>query len=382
MTIMRLPISRSGLVAVLVLGSLCCATGCKSGAWGWPSSNSNWLSWKNWGGSKPAETALASKPTTTAPKPSSSAIPQPTTSIAAGTGVSAPATSATASATYPTTSQGYASPYATQPASAYQQAGATNQVQPSGGYQTGPYNVNTTAAAGASAGYNQPAATTWNQDTSGGSGAASAAPQNYSGQGYAAQGYGAQTQPSSGGYATAAPSGDYRTADGRSMYGTQEASPYSNDPAQQNSYNAGSNGGASYGSGSYNQPAASGASGGYSAPAASPAGTAPTSTTNPWNSYQAPAPSTYGAAQPAGGNTAQPAAGVGATATTQPAASSYPSVPAVLATSANSYRPGSTAAAGESVQNAAYTQPTANGPLPAARSTTATRTCGSRRSTH
>ena len=366
---MRLPISRSGLLVALTLCSLCCATGCKSGAWGWPSSNSNWLSWKNWGGSKPADTALASKPTTTAPKPSSAATPQPTTSIAAGTGVSSPAAHSTASAAYPTTSQGFASPYATQPASAYQQPGAANQVQPSVGYQTGPYNVNTTAAAGASGGYGQPAPTTWNQNTSGSYGAAGTSTPNYSGQGYStqdssSQGYGAS--PSAGGYATAAPSSDYRTADGRSMYGTQEASPYSNDSAQQNNYSAGGYGGASYGSGSYNQPAASGASSGYNAPAAAPGtGAAPAPATNPWNTYQAPAPSTYGATSPpAGGNTT--AAGYGAAGASQPttvgATNSYPSVPAALATSANSYRPGSTAAAGEGVQNAAYTQPAASGP--------------------
>src|SRR6187401_879479 len=129
MTNMDLSFSRCGLVAALLACSLCSATGCKSGAWGWPASN-NWLSWKNWGkATGPDATALASKPSTAAPKPSSTATPQPTMSIAAtGTGVANSATSssatsptytASANAAYPTTPQGYTSPYATQAASAY-----------------------------------------------------------------------------------------------------------------------------------------------------------------------------------------------------------------------------------------------------------------------
>jgi hypothetical protein len=55
---------------------------------------------------------------------------------------------------------------------------------------------------------------------------------------------------------------------------------------------------------------------------------------------------------------------VAAPSTTPPAASSppanaYPSVPASLATSTGSYRPGSTAHSPEGVQNAGYTQPAA-----------------------
>jgi hypothetical protein len=353
---MRLPISRYGIVVALALCSLCCSTGCRSGGWGMPAANSNWLSWKNWGWNKSAgedAAALASKPTTTAPKPSSTATPQPTTSIAAGTGVggssTAASTASTASATYPTTSQGFASSYATQPAAAYQQAGATGQVQPSGGYQTGPYNVNTTAAAG----YGQPAAGgSYTQDPSGGYAAPQNTAPNYGGQGYAASGYTAQNQ-AAGSYAAAAPTGDYRTADNRGMYGVQDASPYSNDQ-QQGGYGAGSYNGGGYGTGTYgsgSQPA----TGGYSAPAAGGATPQPT-TTNPWNSYQAPQPSTYGAAtQPTGGYAAAPAQPA-------PATAGYPALPANLATSGSSYRPGSTAAAGEGVQNAAYTQPAANSP--------------------
>ena len=359
---MKRSFSHCGLVAALALCSLCCATGCRSGAWGWPAASNNWLSWKNWGWNKSEETALASKPTTSAPKPSSTATPQPTTSIAAGTGVSG--ASVAANTSYPLTSQGQSSPYATQPASAYQQAGATSQVQPSVGYQTGPYNVNTTAGAGAGSAYNQPAANSgnsWNPDASGGYNTANSAPQNYGGQGYTGQGYGTANQPT-GSYNTTAPSGDYRTADGRSMYGTQETSPYSADPSQQGSYSTGG----------YSQPSTGGATGGYntsggandsySAPATGTpgSGAVPAPSTNPWNRYQPPAPATFSSSAPsAAGYSAATAA---AQPAANPAASNYPAVPAALATSGDSYRPGSTATQG-AVQNAAYNQPSASGAI-------------------
>lgn len=361
---MKRSFSHCGLVAALALCSLCCATGCRSGAWGWPAASNNWLSWKNWGWNKSEETALASKPTTSAPKPSSTATPQPTTSIAAGTGVSG--SSVAANASYPITSQGQSSPYAAQPASAYQQPGASNQVQPSVGYQTGPYNVNTTAAAGAGGGYNQPtlnSGSTWNTDTTGGYGAANPGSQNYGGQGYTGQGY-STTNQGTGGYNTAAPSGDYRTADGRSMYGTQETSPYSADPSQQGGYSSGGYAQPSTGGATGSYGTSGGASGGYnSAPAtgASPTSTAPAPSTNPWNRYQPPAPATFSSSAPsAAGYGAETAAA--AQPSTNPTANSYPAVPATLATSGDSYRPGSTATQG-TVQNAAYNQPSASGAI-------------------
>src|SRR5687767_13185005 len=143
---MRVSLSRWTIVSALVVGlSICSASGCKTGAaagWGW--STPSWMSWNNWGWGKDSGTALAqSKPATSVPKPSSIANPQPTNSVAAGTGGPAGYPTATnpnyAANSYPAASRGYSSPYSTQPAAAYQQAGTTGQVQPTVGYQTGPY---------------------------------------------------------------------------------------------------------------------------------------------------------------------------------------------------------------------------------------------------
>jgi hypothetical protein len=336
---MKVLLSRSLICLLLVGLAVGSSTGCRTGTgWGWPSasSSSNWLSWNNWGWGKdsaaPKDTALASKPSTSVPKPSTTATAQPTTSVAAGTGAAAGAAQYTASNTpaYPTTNQPN-NTYTAQPASAWQQNGAANQVQPTVGYQTGPYNTVSQGAApqGAAAGpygqtaqLSQPnygAGTSWNPETS--------APNT----GAANPNYGATASPYGG-----------NTAGG--MYGTQEPSPYSADQSQQGAYGGNPAGAANYG--------------------AQPNNTA----APPWNNYSQPQPDYRSSTPPATSPYGSPAANYDAVSAAGPTpgapaaapASSYPGVPAALATDAGSYRPGSTAAGG--VQNAAYNQPqTASG---------------------
>jgi hypothetical protein len=376
---MRVTLSRWSIVGTLLVGlPLLAASGCQSGAgWGW--SSPSWMSWNNLGWGKTATpTALAStKPGTSVPKPSTTATPQATSSVAAGTGQPTGYPTATnpnyaaagyTAGNYPATSRGYTSPYSTQPASAYQQAGSTAQVQqPSVGYQTGPYGMTSSGGAGApsayaaggygQSGYPSAAGTSWNTP-------AAASPSAYPSSS-ASGAYGAY--PSSG-------SSAYQTADQRSMYGSRETSPYSNDPSR-GSYGASAAAGSSaaspatYGSSPTAAPSSYGPSGGtYGSSSGTGYGAspAPSAATGPWNGYSQPsAPYNQGTStQPAG--TAGPAAtaydptATSATAVagsgglTPPAAA--PAVPSSLATDTNSYRPGSTAG-NYGVQSATYNQP-------------------------
>lgn len=344
---MKVLLSRSLVCGLLLVGlAVGSSSGCRTGTgWGWPSatSSTNWLSWNNWGWGKDSaaakDTALAAtKPPTTVPKPSASATAQPTTSIAAGTGGAAATAGATPQYTasntpaYPTTNQPN-NGYGAQTASAWQQNGAANQVQPTVGYQTGPYN---TTSQGSAAPYGQASqpiqpnyggGTSWNPETS--------APN----AGNAAPGatYGAAASPYGG-----------NTAGG--MYGTQEPSPYSGDQSQQGAYGGNPAGAANYGG----QP-------NYGA-----GNTAPAPQANPWNNYSQPQPDYRSSTPPATSPYGSPAANYDAISSSDPAPgapaaapSSFPGVPASLATDAGSYRPGSTAGG---VQNAGYNQPqTASG---------------------
>jgi hypothetical protein len=313
MQLMQLSLSRwtrlGTLCAVVALAS---ATGCRSGGMGssW-SQPSSWLSWNPWSkSSAPAGSLANSKPSTSVPKPSATATPSPSTSLAAGTGVNPGAAAYTAAApSYPTTGSAYGYPsYQAQQASAAQPAGATGQVQPSVGYQTGPYGM-TSAQPAAPQVYVPPVqggGQSWNQ------------PAAHTG-----------AQPS--------------------VYGQQEASPYSGSYSQP--------------AGGYTQPA-----GGYTQPAQpNPYGAQPgyngqssytpaAGATQPV-SYDSPATTSPAASGGAYGSTyASPYAAQAAAASTNPATAPPPTtVPVSLATEAGSYRPGSTGASG--VQNARYDQP-------------------------
>jgi hypothetical protein len=284
--------------------------------------------------------------------------------------------SAGAAGGYPTTSQPYGGSYSypTQPASTTATPGSG--VAPSVGYQTGPYQVSGAAPTGGSAGYS--AASTYG----------------------AADGQSWNSNPAA---PTTPPAADaYRTADQRSMYGTQDNSPanYGQPTTTPPGY-AEPTGSYSQPTGGYGQPAAQSSSS-YATPpsysgasANSPYGSyqpsPPSAATGPWQGYEPTSSTTnYGespatdspAAAPAAGGYSSPAPGgyaPAATASTQPTtqpfttpyspnlggapAASSPattaspasySLPPSLASSQGSYRPGSTSG----VQNAGYAQPT------------------------
>ena len=350
---MRVSLSRWTIVSALVVGlSICSASGCRTGGaagWGW--STPSWMSWNNWGWDKNTTAVAQSKPSTTVPRPSSISTPQPTTSVAAGTGghVGYPTATANASSTnpnyaasgYPAVSRGYSSPYSTQPAAAYQPAsgaGASGQVQPTVGYQTGPYGMTSAQTANAGA---TPAPAYGNPSYSQPSYPAA------SGQQAIGQTWNAPTAQQGG--------STYQTADQSSQAGYAAAGGYSQPAASAPT---------SYGA------AASPAQGGY-VPSASTYGNsgsaygqsaAPTATTGAWQGYsQPPAPYQGTSVQPAAAAAVASAPPAAAPAPNAPAAAgSYPNVPAALATDASSYRPGSTAG-GYGVQNAGFAQAPATG---------------------
>lgn len=363
---MRVSLSRWTIVSALVVGlSICSASGCRTGGaagWGW--STPSWMSWNNWGWANNTTAVAQSKPSTTVPRPSSISTPQPTTSVAAGTGGPAgyPTATANASSTnpnyaangYPAVSRGYSSPYSTQPAAAYQPAGgagASGQVQPTVGYQTGPYGMTSaqTASAGAT-----PAPAYGNP--------------SYSQPSYPAASYPAPSgQPASGqtwNAPAAAPQGGstYQTADHSNHAGYSAAGGYSQPAASApTSYGAA----ASPAQGGY-VPSAStyGTSGtaAYSQSAAPAPAPAPAATSGAWQGYsQPPAPYQGTSVQPAAAATVASAPPAAAPVPNGPAAAgTYPNVPAALATDATSYRPGSTAG-GYGVQNAGFAQAPATG---------------------
>jgi hypothetical protein len=364
---MRVSLSRWTIIGVMGLSlSIASASGCRSGGGiaGW---TPTWPSWSNWGWGNSSSTSLAqNKPSTTVPKPSAGATPQAVASVAAGTSGAGQAYATTPN--YSTTTGTYGG-YGTQAAAAYQQAGAAGQVQPTVGYQTGPYGMSSNNAAGAYGAASTPAAGAYGTSSYGAANNAAAA-------------YG---------------NSGYRVADQRSAYGAQNASPYSSS-AGQTGYAAGG-----YSTGAYGQQAAapnygaaasypttSGAASGYGAAGygTSTPPAAPSAATGAWSGYsqQGPAydqrsstePATTTAPTSTGYESATPAAALPtAYATTQPAAAaqpapttapatatgSYPSVPSSLATDSGSYRPGSTAG-GYGVQNAAYSQPAATSQAP------------------
>src|SRR5437762_6388750 len=181
---MRVAFSRWTIFSALTIClSIGAASGCRSTASGW--SAPSWLSWNNWGKSSTPSSLAATKPSTQMPKPSAGTTPQAVASVGAGTTGSSPygnnPSYASAAAAYPTGTG--STGYGTQAAAAYQQANAAGQVQPTVGYQTGPYGMSSSAAGGAAGGY---AAT------------------GYGGATNAAAGYGAAP---SAGYGTAANTG-------------------------------------------------------------------------------------------------------------------------------------------------------------------------------
>jgi hypothetical protein len=342
---MRVSLSRWTIVGALLIGMSLCGTGCRApGGAGWGWSTPTWLSWSNWGwGNNSSAAALAqTKPSTTVPKPSSLVTPQATSSVAATPGpMGYPgATNPNyAASAYPATARSYGSPYGTQPAAAYQQPGVPGQVQPTVGYQTGPYGMTSGGAGGygaggyAQGGYPAGSGATWNQPAAGG--------------------YGAAGQPAAGGY---------QTADQRSVYGAQESSPYSN---SQSGYSAGGYSQPSSGNASYGATNGTGAPS-YGAGAPYGSSPAPAATTSPWNGYQGSSTQQAAPANPAPGGYSPPASTASASApggygqpaapTASAPASGYPGIPASLATDSSSYKPGSTAG-GYGVQSAGYTQP-------------------------
>src|SRR3954447_2587358 len=169
---MRVAFSRwttfGALTVCLTIGA---ASGCRSTASGW--SAPSWLSWNNWGKPGASSSSLAStaKPSTQVPtKPSTGATPQAVASVGAGTtGSSSYGNNPSYGATpggYPTGTG--SNPYGTQAAAAYQQANAGGQVQPTVGYQTGPYGMSSSAAGGGTGGHGaggycggEPSAAVW-----------------------------------------------------------------------------------------------------------------------------------------------------------------------------------------------------------------------------
>src|SRR5688572_23406003 len=132
---MRFAISRWTVVGALGLSVLIsAASGCRSGTTAGSWSTPSWMSMSNWGwgGSSSSPTSLAqNKPSTSVPKPSTTATPQAVASVGAGSGQQY--------ATNP--NYAHSGAHGTQTAAAYQPAGGANQVQPTVGYQTGPYGM-------------------------------------------------------------------------------------------------------------------------------------------------------------------------------------------------------------------------------------------------
>ncbi|HZN35273.1 MAG TPA: hypothetical protein VFB80_15700 [Pirellulaceae bacterium] len=336
---MRVSFTRSLFLGTVCVSLMACAGGCRSGGTGW--TTPSWMNWSNWtgGGSTTAPSTSLSqntRPGMGVAKPSTQVSPQATASVAAGTGGTGAAggypggyTGATnpryTTTTSPPPSYGAGtSGYGAAPASAYQQASTSGQVQPTVGYQTGPYSMTSAAAPQnpyAQSGYGQNNAAAGSTGGSTWSAPAAAQPAAAPANNYGASAY---------------------TADQRGMYGAQEASPYASDPSRQG-YSTGQ---PAYGQ----QPAA-----------------APSAATGPWQNYTQPAGGYQSSAQPAGAagtaaydpSAAAAYAAAAAAAASQPAAttaaaSGYPAVPAALATDASSFKPGSTG--GYGVQNAAYQQ--------------------------
>ena len=189
-----------------------------------------------------------------------------------------------------------------------------------------------------------------------------------SGQGYNGQNYGANPAPAAM-RRHCRPTTAIARRMARSMYGTQEASPYSSDPSQQGGH-AGSNAAGNYGSGSYNQPA----SNGYAL--RHPVRCRPSTVDQPLEQLPGTAARHLRRGDAAHGDWLCKSArrklrwhrgGDRAARRNEHAGRgsgghAYPAVPATLATSAGSYRPGSTATAYEGVQNAAYSQPAVGAP--------------------
>lgn len=273
--------------------------------------------------------------------------PQAANSVAAGTGGASgyphatnPNYAVNSAASYPATSRNYASPYGTQPAAAFQSPTAGGQVQPTVGYQTGPYGMTSSSAAPSAAGASgYPAASGASWNTPGAATAASGPASPYG----------------TNGYQTA----DQRSAYGGAATGAAASSPYGQAAAGASPY-AGS---AGYAAPSYGTSASPYGAAGAAAPAAP---TTPSAATGPWSGYSQPATpyNQSGSTQPTG--TTSPAASTASTSpasgygTASPAAattaSNYPAVPSSLTADSSTYHPGSTAG-GYGVQNANYSQP-------------------------
>src|SRR5262245_43732296 len=148
---MRVSLRRSMFLGTVCVSLLACAGGCRSGGTGW--TTPSWMNWNNWSTSTPSSTSLAqNKPGSGPAKPSTQVSPQATASVAAGTGAASGYPGSHTGTTNPRYTTTTSPPPATSPAfgaapaSAYQQASTTGQVQPTVGYQTGPYSMTSSAA--------------------------------------------------------------------------------------------------------------------------------------------------------------------------------------------------------------------------------------------
>ena len=332
--------ARSGrrLVAfALVAGSLVvCGTGCKTGGtWGMPS----WPRWGSWGGaSSPDSTALnITKPSTQAPAPVTTPG-QPSRSLAAGgnsypSGVAATGgagAAGPASGVYPATAQ--ADAYPGRAANTWQPgAESGGQVAPAGGYQVGPYSMQTNAAPPPASGYAAGRTGTGAPAPSTGAASGPYAPANEP----APEGNYGGTE----GYRTATPAG--------SSAGGNTWNSGGQNPAEENGAAAGQPGSVYSGDGAGSEPSLYGPS----STGAATEGVPSSSATSPAPGYGPPNTVAPGSTSvPRRPSTSPPAASASA-----PAAPS--TLPASL-TTAGGFRPGSTASPGSRFgsENAGYDQ--------------------------